>query len=150
MTPHTPYAPAIPMPPVSRPRIDDQELQALLATHAIDPANARWHNRPLWCVTGPTCEPSVFCCAIKDHGVNGGLCLGAHIWGYSVWGGEPGFRTLGERLTYWTAQQTARWNNVPRFYATLQAALAHVTELVTPACPAPWPVACPVVGKEAA
>lgn len=130
--PRTALCNSISMPPVKLPRVDEPEL----LTHAIDPYAPRWHNRPLWCVTGPTCSPNVFCCTLKDHG-EWSLC----IWGYSVWGGEPGFRTLGQRLRDWCRNETERWENAPRFYATQQAAIARLTELITPQCAVPWAAA---------
>lgn len=112
----------------------DSLTETLIRSNPIIPEAPQWHNRPLWCVTGPTCQPSVFCCALRHHGPQWGLC----IWGYSVWAGEPGFRTLGQRLDEWAAKEQERWDYAPRFYATQQAALTEVVRLITPECSVPW------------
>jgi hypothetical protein len=86
----------------------------------IDPTNPEFHYRPIWCVYGPDCFPTLFCCKINAR--NGELT----VWGYSVYRRSPGFRTLGVELTKWADERVAA------FFAEHEAALAHLAKLTTP------------------
>lgn len=59
-----------------------------------EPGEVGWWDAPagavLWGVYGPTCFPTVFACKLRDY--SGGERA---IWGFSVYEGQPGFRTLG-------------------------------------------------------
>lgn len=108
-------------------RSSDHSLNLL--SLPILPTSPEYLNRPLWCVTGPLCAPSVFCCMIKTYKE-----YGPAIWGYSVFKGQPGFRTIGQDLRAWKTAEAECWDNHPRFYATQKAALRRVAELITPVC----------------
>lgn len=87
----------------------------------IDPAE--YLDQPIWCVTGAECAPSVFCCRIaKTTALNSQPV----IWGFSVYKGDPGFRTLGQRLDVFREQN-------PRavFFATPADATSYLYELIT-------------------
>lgn len=62
-----------------------------LSKKAIDPNDPVNLNRTLWCVHGHKAHPAIHCLRIKASQ----NMKGHFVWGYSVWKGEPGFRTLG-------------------------------------------------------
>lgn len=88
----------------------------------IDATLPEFHNRPLWCVYGPQCFPTMFCCKILHHPQG---CL--TIWGYSVYRRQPGFRTLGRDLSEWAADHEAV------FFAEQIHALQFLANITTPA-----------------
>jgi hypothetical protein len=88
---------------------------------AIDPRKGEYRDRPLWCVYGPECFPTMFCCSINLHPT-----CGLTIWGYSVYQGEPGFRTLGRKLDKWAEDAEAV------FFAEQAHALEHMARITTP------------------
>ncbi len=77
-----------------------------------------WRRAPadvtLWGVYGAACFPTVFACQLNDHPESGRV-----IWGYSVYEGEPGFRTLG-RCRDWADEHDLR------LFLTRGDAFAHV------------------------
>ena len=81
----------------------------------LDPAHA---DKPLWCVYGPTCFPTMICCKIKS----------GNIWGYSVYKRQPGFRTLGISL------EAFGQHDNPKFYATQADAVARISSITWPRC----------------
>lgn len=90
----------------------------------VDPRDSKNHRRTLWCVYGPDCFPTVFACQIIPHGD------GAAIWGYSVYRGKPGFRTLGRELSGgWIEENDAR------FFDNQQEALNYLLLLTRPEAP---------------
>jgi hypothetical protein len=85
----------------------------------VDPLEHQ--DKPLWCVYGPDCFPHIICCKINS--VTGS----AAIWGYSVWKGTPGFRTLGIDLDSWNE----RYDNI-KYFNDKSLALKFIDKLVTP------------------
>lgn len=83
----------------------------------VSPLDPQHAGKPLWCVYGPDCFPSLICCRIKD----------GNIWGYSVWKRQPGFRTLGISL-----EAFAKERETPRFYAAQADALERLAKITTP------------------
>ena len=88
---------------------------------SIDVTDPQYHGRPLWCVYGPDCFPTLFCCKVTM-----GYDRSLNIWGYSVYRRQAGFRTLGLEVTAWAAKSDAV------FFSEHSAAIAHITELTTP------------------
>lgn len=84
-------------------------------------------DKPLWCIYGPDCFPTLFCCKILNHPE-----FGLTIWGYSVYRGEPGFRTLGRNLSGWMRDMLNMYSTKVTFYETLDDALAVLRLLATP------------------
>lgn len=114
------------------------------AERPADPYNPINHDRVLWAVYGATCQPSMICCKLfaYDHnhkqlpaGMAPVLSDGQHVavWGYSVWKGVPGFRTLGKDIRSFATGP----DGVLEFYVSQDAALARLRELTTPADSAP-------------
>lgn len=79
------------------------------------------YEKPLWCVYGPNNFPTLICCKITKHPQHG-----LTIWGYSVWEGEPGFRTLGKRLDTWANEHDMV------FFDDQDLALNYLKKLTTP------------------
>ncbi|AXQ68928.1 hypothetical protein HOU00_gp197 [Caulobacter phage CcrPW] len=50
---------------------------------------------PLWAVYGSDCFPTVFACIVKDNPQYRYMGVGRSIWGWSVYRGRGGYRTLG-------------------------------------------------------
>lgn len=96
----------------------------------IDPFDPANYDKPLWCIYGPDCFPSIFCCKVlyrPSYG-NTGPC----IWGYSVYRREPGFRTLGKRLGDWLQEQADKGK--VRFFDDHEVAIKYLAELIIPQC----------------
>lgn len=89
----------------------------------INPTLPEHHNRILWCVYGPDCFPTMFCCVIKTASRN------PTIWGYSVYKRSPGFRTLGREVV-------GEWieSNNAKFFATQDDAFEYLRALTSPKC----------------
>jgi hypothetical protein len=86
------------------------------------------HNRTLWCVHGFDCFPEIFCCMIRPHAEYGPI-----IWGYSVYEGEPGFRTLGMNVNTWMQELRVKFGcDLFEFYDDHAEAIARITQLTTP------------------
>lgn len=83
-----------------------------------------WEAAPLdttiWGVYGPDCFPTVFACKINNHPQ-----CGRTIWGFSVYEGEPGFRTLGQSSA-WAEEHDLC------LFLTKEAAFDHVAGLFDP------------------
>lgn len=79
-------------------------------------------DKPLWCVYGPDCFPTVFCFKLHDSGQ-----YGITIWGYSVWKRQPGFRTLGQNLLKWDEK-----TNKPKYFTKQEDATAYLVKITTP------------------
>lgn len=83
-------------------------------------------DTPLWCVYGAKSFPSIIVCKIlKDPK------YGLIIWGYSIYKRQPGFRTLGQRLSDWLASE---YHENAFFFEKQVDAIAYINELVTPKC----------------
>jgi hypothetical protein len=100
----------------------------------IDPQDPSSHGKPLWVVYGLTCFPSLLCAKLLAYGADYqprpvGVA-GAHVclWGYSVYRGEPGFRTRGVRVEEWAKRSTMK----PRWFDTQTEALECLRKLTTP------------------
>lgn len=98
----------------------------------LDVHDASYHGRPLWAVYGPECAPSIICAKLQAYG-EGHRVLpagtpGIHvcIWGWSVYRGGGGFRTLGVGAVEWKAKHKAT------FYTSQDAALSRLRFLTTP------------------
>jgi hypothetical protein len=95
----------------------------------VDPNLPENLDRTLWCVHGVACFPVIFCCKIRAHAEFGPI-----IWGYSVYKGQPGFRTLGRNVNTWQQglQDKFRWD-LFEFYDDHAEAIQRITQLTTPA-----------------
>jgi hypothetical protein len=96
-----------------------------------DPIN---HGKPLWVVCGRNGDSSIYCVKLLAYDSNYVLLPIGHrgdhvcIWGYSVYKGKPGFRTLGIKVEEWAD----RFSKAPIFYDSLEEAIKKVTKLLTP------------------
>lgn len=81
--------------------LQTRKIGGVMSDNAINPADIDYRDKPLWCVYGPACFPTMICCKVND--ASGKLA----IWGYSVYRRSPGFRTLGRYLNQWTAENNA-------------------------------------------
>jgi len=88
----------------------------------IDPTRPEFLDRPLWCVYGEQCFPSMICCKVIHDDR-----YGPTIWGYSVYRNSPGFRTLGRNLKTWVKQNKAI------FFADQMMALQFMANITLPA-----------------
>jgi len=79
------------------------------------------YGKVYWCVYGPDCFPTMFCCRIKNY-----PDASPAIWGYSVYRRVPGFRTLGQDVEEWSKGKN------PRFFETQREALDLLAKLTTP------------------
>ena len=79
-------------------------------------------NRPVWIVYGIKCEPSIICARLITHPADV-----VNIWGYSVYEGVPGFRTLGQELQTWAKQ-----HDLCVLYDNQEKALQRLRKLTTP------------------
>jgi len=101
----------------------------------IDPRDPAHHDRALWVVYGTEGFPEMLCCKLRAYTSTHDLLPAGTagpevcVWGYSVWRGKPGFRTLGQTIEGWTAG--VQFAMPPEFYATQEAALARMRELTT-------------------
>lgn len=73
---------------------------------AIDPDDPVNHGRTLWCVHGSKHCPALMAVKLlaytSDHvRLPVGRPGVVHVWGFSVWRRQPGFRTLGIRFDEW-------------------------------------------------
>jgi len=100
---------------------------AAFAGYAVNPALPKNWNRVLWCIYGPDCFPTIFCCKILNH-----PSCGPTVWGYSVYEGEPGFRTLGQGLVKWVASMRELYEQEVVFYDCHEAAVQAIHQLTTP------------------
>lgn len=75
---------------------------------------------PLWVVHSHIAHPEVHC--LKVLAQNGGL----YVWGYSVWKGTPGFRTLGITISQFEAGEKAY------YFTTKNDALAYLSIILEP------------------
>lgn len=95
----------------------------------VDPRLPENQDRPLWCVYGTVCFPTMFCCKILNHPE-----YGAIIWGYSFYRGEPGFRTLGQQVDSWMQELTKKFGwKLFEFYNSQTDAINRIVALTTPA-----------------
>lgn len=90
-------------------------------------ANEAPLKTPIWCIYGPDCFPTIFCCMINEP--YGG---GRGIWGYSVYKRKPGFRTLGG--TVGPTQYSGDWikDNNAKFFLNQSEALDYLKAITTP------------------
>ena len=97
-----------------------------------NPAHPHHHNQTLWCVYGFESFPEIICCKIVPHPEFRPI-----IWGYSVYRGVPGFRTLGQNVINWQRGLEERFGHTMfEFYTTQEEALERLRELTTPAAEA--------------
>jgi hypothetical protein len=94
----------------------------------LDPTN---HDRPLWLVYGVECQPQIVCCKIMMCGEPDDLK--PTIWGFSVYKGVPGFRTMGHSLKGWMRNmgKSHGWNMF-EFYDLQESALTRLQLLTDP------------------
>ena len=91
----------------------------------LDPAN---HGAPLWMVYGSRYFPSVMCVKLSTASL---VCDGPEgppiptVWGFSMWQGRAGFRTLGLLLDAPKFGSRGHYAN-PRFYRTFKDAMRRV------------------------
>lgn len=88
----------------------------------IDPTDKQNCKTPLWCVYGHKAFPSIIACIIRDHGQ-----YGLAVWGYSEYRRSPGYRTLGQEISKFIAN-----NDMCEFYSSHDEALTRIKELTTP------------------
>jgi hypothetical protein len=92
----------------------------------VNPFLRKYSKVALWCVYGHNAFPKIIACTISAH---------SDIWGYSVWNGVPGYRTLGIELTKWMDDNSVDevgGRMPPRFFNKQKKALAHLSNIVTP------------------
>jgi hypothetical protein len=100
----------------------------------VDPHDPTSHGKPLWLVHGERCFPSLLCAKLvaytQEHRMLPAGTPGprVRIWGYSVWKGEPGFRTLGVDVNDW-AKKSGR---APKFFDSQTEALEELRKLTKP------------------
>lgn len=87
----------------------------------IDPMAPEARYKPLWAVYGHESSPSLLACMVNDRAGQ------PTIWGYSVWRGAGGYRTLGISLEHWISREIN-----PRFFAVHGDALACLRRLTAP------------------
>lgn len=92
----------------------------------VDPFDEANWNKPLWCVYGPDCFPSVLLCKLSDKA---GPQYSPSIWGYSIYKGVAGFRTLGRYLETWMEEDA---NEGAVFWDEKRYALAHLDAILEP------------------
>jgi len=98
----------------------------------IDPTDPAHHEKTLWVVHGPTCQPSIVCAQLRAYSADFNLLpvgqAGDHvcIWGYSVYKRVPGFRTLGIRLSKFEGEHKAR------YYTEQEEALSYLRKITKP------------------
>jgi hypothetical protein len=92
-------------------------------TNVVDPLN--YIDKPLWCVYGYECFPSVFACTINSAS---GTPV---IWGYSVYKRSGGYRTLGLNLDKWIAEQNLI-GKIAYFFNKQEHAMEFLSKLITP------------------
>ena len=95
--------------------------EAYFEALAIDPLNPESWYKPLWVVYGHKAFPSIICCKLNQRDGE------VHIWGYSVWKNQGGFRTLGTNVVTWMKQY-----ELVKFFDKQELAIAYITQLVTP------------------
>lgn len=106
-------------------------------THLIDPTDPKNHGKPLWVLYGDECFPSIACVELRATGADFGMLpigqrgRGVVIWGYSVYEGKPGFRTLGLEVSEWSKRSSYG----PLFYESQDLALDELRRVTTPAMP---------------
>jgi len=96
----------------------------------ISSTDTDWHGKPLWVVFGHDHQPTIMSCVLRAYTATHKLLpLGQSgdvvIWGYSVWRGRAGYRTLGLRLSEWAK----RFSLEPVFFASHDEAIEHVRQL---------------------
>lgn len=80
---------------------------------------------------GPKCAPSILCFRLSRSALEENKIV--NIWGYSVYKGVPGFRTLGVPFAKWIEEETERaCGTSPRFYLSLDDALERLRKILTP------------------
>lgn len=84
-------------------------------------------NKVLWCVYGHPFWLKIICCKLNDLY----SASDPNIWGYSVWKRQPGFRTLGIKLSEFTGRE-----DMAHFFTDQEHALAYIRERTTPAASA--------------
>jgi len=95
----------------------------------IDPHDPVNHNIPLWCVYGSKCAPQFMCCRLKQDPFDGRVT----IWGFSVYNGVPGFRTLGRDLQGWASEFRQKFGlDMFEFYSDQDEALDRMRLLTDP------------------
>jgi hypothetical protein len=92
----------------------------------IDPFDAGHQDQPIYCVYGPECFPTVFCCTIIIREPR------PAIWGYSVYEGEPSFRTLGRDLHLWIKERTEADETAPKFLKNQDDAFSFLRAITIP------------------
>jgi hypothetical protein len=101
------------------------DLLDLFGSPIEDDGALTWETAPagvdLWGVYGPDCFPTVFACQM--HNYEAGRRA---VWGYSVYKGEPGFRTLGVGAS-WATQHDLR------LFRTRDEAFDYIAALFPPA-----------------
>lgn len=94
----------------------------------VDPNLPENQDRVLWCVHGFESFPEIFCCKILADAE-----YGAIIWGYSVYRGKPGFRTLGRNVNSWMRELKEKFGcSMFEFYDDHAEAITRITQLTTP------------------
>ena len=86
------------------------------------------HNKPLWCVYGVNCFPSIICCTLKKSHDDKII-----IWGFSIYKRSPGFRTLGVEVDAWIKRQKNDLGyELFEFYDVHEEAIERIRKLTTP------------------
>lgn len=93
----------------------------------VDPFDPENHNHPLWLVYGVECNPQIVCCRLKGD-------LGkTYIWGFSVYEGVAGFRTMGFTVRNWMNKTHKMYGwDMFEFYDDQDEALERLRQLTDP------------------
>ena len=93
----------------------------------INPRDPINRVKPLWCVYGHEAWPKIICCKLLWYPFSE-QCV---IWGYSVYDGIPGFRTLGVGIDKFI-QEFSKGGFEPIFYDDIDEALDCIKNYITP------------------
>lgn len=97
------------------------------AIGAVDPFEHQY--KALWVVYGAfpqAPELQVVCCSTGRDGT-------VNIWGYSQWSGKAAYRTLGQALAFWIANNRSE-KFEPQFFDHQALALDYIRKLTEPRC----------------
>lgn len=84
------------------------------------------NDKRLWIIYEYACFPSVLAAKLRLY--EGSII----IWGYSVYKGEPGYRTLGITLDEWAARNPKGRGTVLSFYDNQEEMMSALNKLITP------------------
>ena len=96
----------------------------------VDHNNKENEGKILYCVYGVDCFPTIFSC--KIHYINT-FGYGNIIWGYSVYKGEAGFRTLGREVDSWINELKEKYGwDLFLFFDDFDEAMKYIKKQIKP------------------